>query len=118
MGIDKIIINHPYNNIKATFEDVKAWAELGAYIELTATCFKGVLGSDKFPVTMLKEYFDNIPIEQLVIVSDLGAMTKAGPVSAVEGMFRFLNLLHDELGITEEQINKMAKETPSKLLGI
>lgn len=118
MGIDKILINHPYNNIKASFEDVKVWADLGAYIELTAVCFKGVLGSEKFPVTMLREYFDNVPIEQLVIDSDLGAMTKAGPVSAVEGMYRFLNLITDELHITEEQINLMAKKTPSKLLGI
>jgi hypothetical protein len=118
MGIEKLVFTHPYNTVKATFDEVKPLADLGVYIELTAVCFKGVQGSEKFPITLLKDYFDNIPIGQLVIDSDMGAMTKAGPVSAVEGMYRFLCLLHDDLGITEEQINLMAKETPSRLLGL
>jgi hypothetical protein len=117
MGIDKILINHPYNTVKATFEETKSWADMGAYIELTAVCFKGVLGSEKFDIGMLREYFDSIPLEQFVISSDVGAMTKAGPLYAAEATLRFLNLL-GELGITEEQINVMAKTTPSKLLGL
>lgn len=118
MGIEKILFTHPYNTVKASFEEVKAVADLGAYIELTAVCFKGVMGSEKFPVSMLREYFDNIPIEQLVIDSDMGAMTKAGPLSAVEGMLTFLNLLSEELGVTEEQVNMMAKKTPARLIGL
>jgi hypothetical protein len=117
-GIEKIMVTHPYNTVKASFEEVKPLVDMGCYIELTAVCFKGVQGSEKFPVSMLAEYFENIPLGQLVIDSDLGAMTKAGPVSAVDGMYRFLNLLNSELGITESQIDVMAKETPSKRLGI
>lgn len=118
MGIEKILVNHPYNTVKASYEQAKELADLGCYIEITAVCFKGVAGSEKFEVEMLKPYFDNIPHEQLVIDSDIGAMTKAGPLYGVDGMYKFLCLLHEKLGLTEEDINLMAKEVPAKLMGI
>ena len=118
MGIEKILINHPYNTVKATYEEAKVLADMGCYIEITAVCFKGVGGSEKFDVELLRPYFDNIPHEQLVIDGDIGAMTKAGPLYAVDAMYKFLCLLNEKLGITEEDIDLMAKEVPSRLLGI
>lgn len=118
MGIERILINHPYNTVKATFEQAKALADMGCYIEITGVCFKGVGGSEKFDVETLIPYFEHIPHKQLVIDSDMGAMTKAGPLYAVEGLYAFLCLLNEKLGITADEIDLMAKEVPSQLLGI
>jgi len=118
MGVEKILVNHPYNTVKATYEQSKELADLGCFIEITGVCFKGVGGSEKFEVEMLEPYFANIPHEQLVIDSDMGAMTKAGPLYAVDGLYKFLCLLNQRLGLSEADIDLMAKEVPSKLLGI
>jgi hypothetical protein len=118
LGVKKIIINHPYFLIKATNEEVKKWASQGAYIEMTAGCFKGVIGHDLMPMSMFRDYMNMVPLEQLVICSDIGALVKGNPVSAVEGMYRFLSMLVEEVGVTEEQINLMAKTLPAKLLAL
>jgi len=53
--------------------------------------------------------------EHIILDSDMG---QNGNGSPVEGMYNFINLLMNEFGITEEQINTMAKKNPAKLLNL
>ena len=115
LGIKKIWVNHPYYIIGAGIEDMRKWAKMGAYIELNATLLAP--GSDWYvlPIDKVMEILGNVPIEQLILVSDQGVK---GNGSAVERLYELIMHLMNEGKVTERQINMMAKETPAKLLGI
>ena len=108
----KILLNHPYYGFDAQPQFVEAWAKLGAYVELTAVWFL-MEGSKSYNV--LSELFSRVPMEQFVLDSDLG---QANLESPIDGMYRFIEILMNEFKITEEQINLIGKEIPSKLMGI
>ena len=55
------------------------------------------------------------PLEQMILDSDMG---QRGNGSPVEGMYRFIRLLMDKFGLSEEDINLIAKTNPAKLLGV
>lgn len=121
LGVKKILVNHPYLDIGATIEQCQQWVQLGATIELTRSCFKPIInrktnkeiGMIEFRV--FKEYFDALPIESLVLDSDLGQSIFGSPVTE---MYNFLNLIHEHFKITEEQIDIMFKKNPAKLLDL
>ncbi len=121
LGIEKILVNHPFFDIDATIEDVKRWASLGAMIEINVCVFENMINlktgkiMGPIPFSLFKEYYDNLPIENIVIDTDLGQSIFVHPV---EGMYEFLNEIHDRYGITEEEINIMTKKNPAKLIGI
>ena len=56
-----------------------------------------------------------VPLENLILDSDMG---QKGNGSPVEGMFRFICKLMDEYGLSEEDIDLIAKNNPAKLLGV
>jgi hypothetical protein len=114
LGVQKILVNHPFYMIGASMEQIAKWAKMGAYIELNACVFP----PSKFGTTsleVLKELLENVAIEQIVLDSDLGQNNNGSPV---EGLYTFIQILMNDFGVTEEQINMMGKETPAKLLGI
>lgn len=115
-GVKKIIVNHPFFLIKAPMELIAKWAKLGAYIELNAGVFPvAKILKTPVPMQVAAEVLANVPIEQIVVDSDLG---QKGNGSPVEGLYEYIKLLMKELKVTEQQINLMTKETPAKLLGI
>lgn len=114
VGVKKILVNHPFYLIGASMEQITKWGKMGAYIELNACVFQ----PSNFGVTPLdiaRQVLENVPIEQIVLDSDYGQNKNGSPV---EGLYKFIQILMNELNVTEEQINIMAKETPAKLLGI
>jgi hypothetical protein len=117
MGLKKIVVTHPYLIVNASYEQVKRWAEMGAYIELTAGCFKGVLGLE-YPLSLVTDYMQFVPEDHLVMCSDGGVTGKDGTRSPVEMLYRFINMLMEQHGLTESQIRMMTQETPAKLLGL
>lgn len=115
LGIPKIVVNHPHFLVNATYEQMREWAELGAYIELNAAVFSTIAKSGTCPDEMAGKILEYVPAERLVLDSDLGQKMNTGPV---EGMLQFINLLADQFGVTEEQIDLMGKKTPAMLLGL
>jgi hypothetical protein len=91
---------------------------MGAYIELTAGVFEGVIGLDMFPLSLIRDYMEFVPVNQLVICSDCGVWSKRGYFSPVESMYVFINLMVEKLGISLEQIDIMGKKVPSMLMDI
>lgn len=114
LGVEKILVTHPHYQIGASLEQMKEWAELGAYIEINACVFEGG-HSVVEPVTKLSlipEMIEAAGIDKIIIDTDFGQAANGSPV---EGLYNFLVLLESELGITEEEINIMTKKNPKDL---
>ena len=108
----KILLNHPYYGFDAQTKFVEGWAKLGAYVELTAVWFL-MQGSKSYGI--IADLLSRIPIEKFVLDSDLGQAKNESPV---DGLYRFIEILMQEIKVTEQQINLIGKEIPSKIMGI
>jgi len=114
LGVKRILVNHPHYNVNASLEQMKAWADAGAYIEVNVAVFVGgsSLGNvaDDYAVEMIR----TCGVEHIILDSDLGQNNVILPV---DGMYNFIKILMSK-GITEEEINIMTKVNPKKLLNI
>lgn len=114
-GVRRILVNHPQFHIGASYEQMTKWAGLGAYIEMNVCVFSSgsKLGTldDRVIADMLKA----VPLERLILDSDMG---QKGNGSPVEGMYRFIRLLMEKFGLSEEDINLIAKANPANLLDV
>ncbi len=115
LGVKRILVNHPHYNVNASYEQMAKWAKLGAYIELNVCVFKGGSKIGTVDDIVAKEMIDACGVENIILDTDMGQYGNGSPV---EGMYNFINLLEREFGITEEEINIMAKKNPAKLLNI
>ncbi len=115
LGVKRILVNHPHYNVGASYEHMAKWAKMGAFIELNVCVFESGsrIGNVKDFVAI--EMIEACGAEHIILDSDMG---QNGNGSPVEGMYNFINLLMNEFGITEEQINTMAKKNPAKLLNL
>jgi hypothetical protein len=115
-GISKIIITHPLvveiSEKKFTLEDLCRLGEMGTFIEHT---FVGFLPNElRHDPQYLVKAIREIGAEHCIISTDLG---QYGNPPAGEGMRMFINLLLQN-GLTEHEIELMAKLTPAKLLDL
>lgn len=116
LGIKKILVNHPFFHIGASLEDMIRWANQGAFIELNAVVFNDVEpASHHLPFDIVKELFDKVGCEKLVIDSDMG---QAAYISPAEGLEKFAGLIQDKCGATDEQMRIMMHDNPAWLIGI
>jgi hypothetical protein len=115
LKVQKIIVNHPHFLIGATIEEIGRWAKLGANIELNAGVFETVGVNAHVPISVISDILGVVPIEQLIVDSDFGQMMNGDPV---ERHARFIDVLIDEIGLSEAQVAVMAKDNPAKLLEI
>ncbi len=111
-----ILVNHPYYGFDVRLEDLERWAELGAYIELTAVTFlpgvnvpPGFVGDHAF----MEKLYERVPIDHFILDSDMGQQIFESPV---EGVYKFIKVLMNDYGFTEKQINTIIKDTPAKLM--
>ena len=118
-GVKKLLITHPHFQVNATPEQVVRWAQKGAYIEITAMEHGMVLEDrdDLFnSIDLVKRVMDSgVPVEQIVIDSDFGQKISPYPV---EGLYKYLNLLHEKVGIDEAALAVMTKDNPARLMGL
>lgn len=118
LGVKKIIVNHPNFTIMAPFDAVARWAKQGAWIEMTACEFGAVVFDDdsRFsPIKLFDQYQEaGVPLEQMFISSDFGQSISPEPT---EGMYKFLNLIHEELGYDVDVLERMTKTIPGYLMG-
>lgn len=115
-GVKKVFVNHPHFIVNAPFKKVKKWIDLGAYVEINAVMFEGIspaaAGGQGLPLETALKYIEKLPVEQLVIDTDLG---QKGGTMPIDGMYRFLTMLM-EAGVPYKKIEMMTKVTPAKLL--
>jgi hypothetical protein len=115
-GISRLVITHPLTSefLKQglTLEDQRRLAKMGAFIEHT---YVGYLPNDlRHDPQILVEAIRTIGAEQTIISTDLGQYDNPPPS---EGMRMFIGLLLRN-GVTEHEIELMAKLNPAKLLDL
>lgn len=115
IGVKKILVNHPHFHIGATYQQMRDWADLGAYIELNVCVFSEGSKLGPLPTSVLEEMLREVPRDRMVLDSDMG---QRGNGSPVEGMYRFMCLMMNRFGVTEEEIAVMAKKNPAILMGL
>lgn len=115
LGVKRILVNHPHYNVGASYEDMKRWTDLGAYIELNVCVFVGGSKIGNVEDAVFKKIMDTVGVDRIIMDTDLGQVNNGSPV---EGMFNYINLLEREFGVTEEEINTMTKVNPVKLFNL
>lgn len=115
LKVSKILVNHPFFLVGAAYTDMARWAKLGAFIELNAGVFAAASRIGDLPIDVAVKVLEHVPVERIVIDSDLG---QKGSWSPVDGLARFFQALMKDAHVTEEQIDMMAKDTPTRLAGL
>ena len=115
VGVKKILVNHPHFHIGATYEQMRQWAELGAFIELNVCVFSEGSKMGPLPTSVLEDMLREVPHDRMVLDSDMG---QRGNGSPVEALYNFMCLMMDRFGITEEELEVMAKKNPAILMGL
>jgi len=118
LGVKNIIVNHPNFTVNAPLEITAKWGKLGAFIEITACEFGMVLKDDDThfnSLDLVDRYIEaGVPFDQMFIVSDFGQSISPHPV---DGLYKFIRLLHDKRGYSVEQLEKLTKKTPARIIG-
>ena len=115
VGVKRILVNHPQFHIGATYEQMTKWANLGAYIEMNVCVFTSGSKMGSLDDQVIADMLKAVPLERLILDSDMG---QRGNGSPVEGMYRFIRLLMDKFGLSEADIDLIAKKNPAALLGV
>ena len=115
LGVKRVLVNHPQFHIGASYEQMTKWAKMGAYIEMNVCVYHSCSVLGPLDDTSIGGMLKAVPLENLILDSDMG---QKGNGSPVEGMFRFICKLMDEYGLSEEDIDLIAKKNPAKLLGV
>lgn len=115
LGVKRILVNHPQFHIGASYEQMTKWAKVGAYIEMNVCVFTSGSKLGSLDDQVIADMLEAVPLEQMILDSDMG---QKGNGSPVEGMYRFIRLLMNKFGLSEEDINLIAKTNPAKLLGV
>jgi len=116
MGISKIVVTHPLiAAIRMSIPQMQEVAKMGAYLEL---CGNAILPTaDAASRLKLEDYvraIHEVGPEHMIVSSDLGQ--PPNPVHT-EGWKMILNLLKGA-GISDAEIDLMARKNPAKLLGL
>ena len=115
LGVKRILVNHPHYLVGATYEQMRQWADLGAYIELNLCVFSDVSKLGPLPWSVVDEVLKAVPLDRIIMDSDLGQVNNGSPV---EGLYNFICLLMERNGLTEEDINLIGKINPAKFIGL
>ncbi len=113
LGLKKLVMNHPDSgSVHATLEQIKAVAELGAFVEI---CTLGVTPLYfRLPIPEMKQIIDIVGPEKMILDTDY-FFDWSAPVP--EQMRQVIASLIIK-GVSEEAIRKMVSENQRYLLGI
>lgn len=116
LGIERILVNHPHFLVKASFEQMAAWADMGVFIELNAGVMEGIATlSEPVPMETVGKMLKVISVSRLVVDSDFGQKVNGSPV---DGLRRFIAALQKDLHVSDNDIDIMTKNNPAYLLDI
>jgi microsomal dipeptidase-like Zn-dependent dipeptidase len=130
-GIERVLVSSAVTKIAGT-DQLAYMVEKGAFIEYTLAAYTHTTsipkthyyvereyasideGMQEGPREDLKQVAEQILVEHCIIATDFGVYTLPEPV---EGFREFMACLLD-LGISYDDIVKLSKENPERLLGI
>ncbi len=112
-GVNRLLINHPMYGLHFTYDDIAELAELGALVEQSA-CLYIDSRFNVFSPQDLKEHIEAAGVSHSSLASDLGQVDNPSPL---EGMRQFMKLAL-ALGFTEDDVSRMVRDNPSRLVGL
>ena len=116
LGIRKILVNHPFFHIGASVDDMARWAAQGAFIELNAVVFNVVEpAAHHLELDLIKEIYDRVGYEKLVIDSDMGQAVYRPPC---EGLAIFAEAIRQLTGAGDLEMETMMQRNPAWLIGL
>ncbi len=123
LGVNNILITHGLTNIPGlTMEQAKEVTALGAMIELCYLQFltgqtaqyKWMTHWDKVDADSVAKAVKEIGADHLVLSTDLGQQGMMTPPDGVENQIAAVKAA----GVSDEDIDKMMRKNPAKLLGV
>jgi hypothetical protein len=123
LGVNNILITHGLTNIPGlTMEQAKEVTALGAMIELCYLQFmtgptaqyKWMTHWDKVDADIVAKAVKEIGADHLVLSTDLGQQGMMTPPDGVENQIAAVKAA----GVSDEDIDKMMRKNPAKLLGV
>jgi hypothetical protein len=125
-GYEKIVVSS-LSASRASIEQLKDMTKKGAFIEYQLASYRRstpkthyyaekeyASGGDPLGIMLVAKQVQDLGADHCIACSDFGVYT--GP-TAVEGMREFIASLLD-LGISKDDIRKLTKKNPEKLLGL
>ena len=112
-GVKQMVVTHAMNPpIQMTVSQMQEAAKLGALIEFVG----GSLATPDAPARMdrFADAIKKVGAEFCILASDLGQQGNALPT---DGFAAFLAAMRAR-GLTEQQVDRMAKQNPARLLGL
>ena len=113
-GVSKMVLTHPEDIVGATFDDVQAAVEMGAYIEHSLGFFLDGCKFQSWKQEDLRSHIDAAGVDRTILCSDLG---QVGTFHPIDGFRRAIKLCLD-LKYTEAEIRKMVSINAAKAIGI
>lgn len=114
-GIRKVLVNHPLTKatgVSLPLAEQKALVDIGAYIE---HCFVATMPChDRLDPRTIVEAVKYVGAERSILASDFGQLHNPDPV---EGMRMFIATML-KFGVTEDDIIKMTRINPARLLSM
>jgi hypothetical protein len=112
-GADRIVVTHAMlPPVKMSIGEMKPAAALGAYLEFV---YNALIGPNKaFDIQEYAAAIRAVGIEHCILSSDLG---QAGNPLHPDGLLAFFKALRGQ-GFTEQEIERMAKRNPGRVLGL
>jgi hypothetical protein len=114
MGINRVIVTHPTQGIDMSIEQQKEAAQMGAFLEY---CYVGTLpfsGASQKTMAFYAQNMKAIGPAHVIMSTDLG--NAVNPVHTA-GMRSYIQALLKE-GMTQDEIDIMARKNPAYLLGL
>ena len=113
-GISRIVVTHPMQGLNMTVDQQKQAAAMGAFLEY---CYVGTLpfaGASQKPMSVYAQNMKAVGPAHVIMSSDLG--NAVNPVHPA-GMRSYIQALLKE-GMTQDEIDLMARKNPAYLLGL
>jgi len=113
LGVERIVVTHAMlPPVKMTVEQMREAAGAGAYLEFV---YNALIGPNKaFGIGDYARAIRAVGVQHIILASDLG---QAGNPLHPDGLESLFRALRGE-GFSEEQIGRMAKTNPARLLGL
>ncbi len=110
IGVENILVNHPFMTVGASVEQMVEWSRLGAFIEINASAFPKFI-----PVEVLGPILSEVPMEKLVIDTDSGQKGGGSPVDVLR---RLIGILQDTYHVDGAKLSVMMRDNPRALIGL
>lgn len=116
LGLQKILVTHPSSLlIDMSLNDQKRAVEMGAFIEhCYVGCTTFTSTGKPLPPKVMAAQIKAVGAEHCIMSTDFGQLENLTPV---EGMRKFIEEMLEN-GITEDEIDRMIRKNPRKLLNL